>query len=216
MVARKVRIFDLVNGEFLREENRSFVKTVFGNVSEVRILATVVDTFTSEDRSFSTITLDDGTETLRVKTWNQDVEVLQPFEKGDFVECLGWVREYNNEIYLIPELIKKVSPNKWILRELEILESLLKIPKEEKEELVEEEVLEEIEENVDEEDLEEFEILDEDEIAEKVFSVLKKGEMDKKEIMAETQLDEIDVELALRELLDMGKIKDLGGKFKVI
>jgi len=204
MVCRKLRIMDIVNGEW-DEEDQS-LKTIFGKIDEIRAFGTVMDKFVSEDGKYSFIILDDGTETIRVKTWRDDVRRMEGIEKGDIVDVIGRLKYYNEEIYVSPRIIKKISYNFWLLRHLEIIESLKNLP-----EHIEKEEIKEITEEV-----EELEILDTDITAKKILDVLKSGEMSRDEIIEKTSLDEIDVELSLRELIDEKKIEEKNGKFRVL
>jgi RPA family protein len=262
MTAVKLRIRELVEGSW---DGRN-LHTIFGELSEVRILGTLIDVFITDDDSYTSLTVDDGTETVRIKAWRQDVEKLKEFLKGDLIEVVGKVREYNEEIYLTPELVSKVTPNKWVLRELELMKLYLEsgaaervqeapvaaeeepdisesaepdlegppiketgpaVTHEEKEikeeipekkEIKEEKALEEkevIEEESESDELEEFEILGEDEAVETVLELLQK-EMTKETLIQQSGLDEIDVELSLRELLDEGRITKEGNTYKKV
>ncbi len=264
MTAVKLRIQDLVEGTF----DGKYVHTMFGEVSEARILGTLIDVFISDDNNYISLTVDDGTETVRIKAWGQDVGNLKQFLKGDLIDVVGKVREYNDEIYLTSEVISRVPPNKWVLRELELMkvfvESGAKRPvigaepeevkqvepeaeiaaesevrseeveaergelkevqgeevgmktepkKEEKKEISAEK--KQVSEEVDFEEIEEFEIFGEDEVVETVLDLLE-TEMTKETLIAQSGLDEIDVELALRELLDERKIKKEGETYRRI
>ncbi len=127
MTAKKVKISDLMNGKWVKKEGMepSFIVTSYGEqVSRARILGTVVAKFLSEDGNFGSITLDDSTDTIRAKTF-KTVKPLEGAEIGDLVDAIGKVREYNAEIYFIPEIIYKVQdPNLEILRRLEIARKL--------------------------------------------------------------------------------------------
>jgi RPA family protein len=127
MTARKVKISDLMNGKWVKKEGMepSFIVTSYGEqVSRARILGTVVAKFLAEDGNFGSITLDDSTDTIRAKTF-KTVKPLEEVEIGDIVDAIGKVREYNAEIYFIPEIIYKVQdPNLEILRRLEIEKKL--------------------------------------------------------------------------------------------
>lgn len=123
MTAIKTDIKSAINGKFVKQDGftPSYVLTNLGQrLSRVRILATVVDKFISSDEQYATITLDDGTETIRAKEF-KSISVLQPVEGGDIVDVIGKMRIYNEEIYIIPEIIYKVEdPNLLILRKLEL------------------------------------------------------------------------------------------------
>jgi RPA family protein len=127
--AKKVRISDIVDGKFFygsREEMKpSYVITNLGmKVSRVNIVGTVIDKFVSEDKNYTFLTLDDGTESIRVKSFGEKVSLTEGVEKGDLVLVIGKVREYNGERYINLELLKKVDVNYETLRKLEIAEEL--------------------------------------------------------------------------------------------
>lgn len=120
--ARKVRISDLMSGSFVRQEGMepSYVETAGGQVARARIMATVMNVFRSEDGNFGSVTLDDGTDTIRGKAF-KDLRILEGVNVGDLVDVIGKVREYNGEMYVMPETIKKVGPEMELLRRAELL-----------------------------------------------------------------------------------------------
>jgi len=127
VTAKKVRISDITSGKWVKKEGMepSFIVTNYGeNISRARILCTIVSKFASEDGNFGSITIDDGTDTIRVKTF-KTVKPLASLNVGDLVDVIGKVREYNGEIYIIPEIIRNVDdPNIETLRLLEIKKNL--------------------------------------------------------------------------------------------
>lgn len=141
--ARKVRISSLTGGEWVKQEGMepSFVVTPSGErVARARILGTVVGKFMAEDGGFASITLDDGSDTIRAKTF-KGVKPLDAVTTGEVVDVIGKVREWNGEIYLIPEVVHKVdNPNLELLRRLEIaakIHAMDSSPQEGKEDLKE-------------------------------------------------------------------------------
>ena len=119
----KSKISDIVSGRYvvLPGFESNYVLTQNGmRLSRARILATVVDKFLSESGRYAAMTIDDGTDTIRAKAFNA-VSVFEPFAVGDLVDFVGKLREYQGEIYLVPEIIRKIDdPNYELLRELEI------------------------------------------------------------------------------------------------
>jgi RPA family protein/predicted transcriptional regulator len=122
LTAIKTKIKPITAGKYVSQPGfePNYVLTSLGiRVSRVRILATVVDKFVSETKKFSSITLDDGSDTIRAKAWNS--LILDELQIGDTIDITGKVREYQGEVFIAPELIRKVeNPNWEILRELEI------------------------------------------------------------------------------------------------
>lgn len=122
MVAKKMDIKALYTGKYTVQEgfNPNYIEVSGERVSMVRILAAVIDKFTSEDGNYGTITIDDGTDTIRVKAF-QDLRLIENVEKGDIVEIIGKIREYNEERYIQPEIIVKIEdPNFEVIRKLEL------------------------------------------------------------------------------------------------
>jgi len=118
----KTHVKAITSGRYVKQEgfNPNYVLTNIGRrLSRVRVAATVVDKFLSETGKFATITIDDGTDTIRVKVFNA-VSMFDSLEVGDIVDLIARVKEYNGEIYLAPEIITKCDPNFELLRELEL------------------------------------------------------------------------------------------------
>jgi len=122
--AKKVRILELTSGQWVKKEGMepSYVQTASGEqIARARILGTVVAVFTAEDGMFASVTLDDGTDTIRAKTF-KTVKPLDTVQVGDIVDIIGKVREWNDEVYIMPEIVTKVQdPNFELLRRLELL-----------------------------------------------------------------------------------------------
>jgi len=131
LVAKKVRISDIVNGKYFhgsKEEMKpSYVITPFGQkISRVNLIASVIEKFVSEDENYSSITIDDGTEAIRVKVFRDDIKILKEIEPGELSIVIGKIKEYNEETYISGEIVKKVEDmNFESLRKLEILNILL-------------------------------------------------------------------------------------------
>lgn len=76
-----------------------------------------MDSFTNEDETYGSLTLDDGTDTIQIKFFN-DLSLIEDFESGDIVEAVGKVREYQGEIYMNAEILKKREVKDELLHEL--------------------------------------------------------------------------------------------------
>ena len=124
MTAKKVRISELMAGKWVKKEGMepSFIVTDSGEkVSRTRVIGTVVASFMAEDGNFGSVTLDDGTDTIRAKTF-KTLKPLDELKIGDNIEVVGKVREYNGEVYIIPELVTSIQdPNTELLRRLELI-----------------------------------------------------------------------------------------------
>lgn len=124
LTARKVQIKDVIAGNYYQQEgfDPNYIITPYGlRVSRARILGTVVDTYINDDESYGAVTIDDGSETIRAKFF-QDLGMMEDAEEGDIVEVIGKVKKYDDEIYVNPELILPRSPNYELLRAVELKE----------------------------------------------------------------------------------------------
>jgi len=102
----------------------------------VNLLATVVGKFLSEDGNYGAITLDDGSETIRVKAFGPDVQKIKDVEMGMLVRFVGKIKEYNDERYLAPDFVKIVTDPNWIIvQKLELGKAKPSIVKSEPEEI---------------------------------------------------------------------------------
>jgi len=122
--APKVYAMELASGEFVRGGGsaRSYLRMWNGeDVEKARLMGTIVQKFVSNDQNYCAITIDDGTETIRIKGWREDAAAMLPFEVGQIVDVMGYVREYDGEVYLSPISIARITDPNWEpLRELEI------------------------------------------------------------------------------------------------
>jgi len=127
-VANRVWIKDLFDGQFIEKASELDSCSILYNnkkISRVSIIATVVQKFENEDMSYASVTIDDGSADIRVKTWKDDVDIISNAMIGDLVLLVGKVKKYNDELYIVPEILKKIDPN-WELIHKTIL---LKNPK---------------------------------------------------------------------------------------
>ena len=170
--AYKIRIGDLLRGNQIFEEtealNKRLLHIELGNKKLIRvnIIANVIDKFESESESrFATITLDDGSGQIRARVFGEDVNKFKELIQGDTIVIIGFVRSYNQELYILPEIIKKITPKYLLIRKLEIEKSVPKIKtSEQRQEIraIKEEIIEMIK------SAEEKEGIDKDEIITKI------------------------------------------------
>ena len=133
LTAKKSSIKEIVTGKFVKKEGfeSSYVLTNMGRrISRARVVGLIVDKFISPDERYATLTLDDSTDTIRCKAF-VNIKIFDGYKKGDMIESFGKVREYNEEIYIMSEIIKDIDPNFETLRKLE----LEKIVREQKEKI---------------------------------------------------------------------------------
>ncbi|MCC7571896.1 MAG: hypothetical protein KO464_00725 [Candidatus Methanofastidiosum sp.] len=267
MIAYKMRIIDLVNGKLKNDDMGGVIlSTPFGESKEARILGTIIDSYRNNENTYGSVTIDDGTATTRLKAWQEKIELLDKFKVGEIVDIIGRVGEFQDEIYIVPDIIIPVTPNYWIYRELELskrIKELMErglsfeykedkidsytpaapeIPQKEEtyEEVTEEVHISEVEEALQETEIESlmeevseetltkdmtedkgdmsfYEDIDEEEIKESIYNLLKTDpRISKSEISNVLSIDELDVELSIKDLMDEGRIKTKEDGFEII
>jgi len=218
-IAYKVRINEIISGKYIKEEgwNPNYIITNDGRqINRINLIATVVSKPTEQDSNYQSITLDDGTGRISARNFEKN-NIFEDIEIGEVILLIGRPREYGNEIYILPETIKKVQDKTWIkVRELELKNKKATKKIEEtsetrvsehnhKEKLsdkteMHEEVLETVEES----------------IPDKVIRVIK--ENDKGEgVDFEDVLKQVDNEEIIKDLLKKGELFEIRpGKLKVL
>lgn len=124
LTAYKLHISDLYAGSYVRKETGAFLDTSIGPVTRVRLLCTIVQRYDNVEKKYTSFTLDDATDTIRLKAWREDVDALADYKIGDVVDVIGKIRQQEDgELFIIPENVIKVEDvNVELLRQLEILE----------------------------------------------------------------------------------------------
>ncbi|MBI4453835.1 hypothetical protein HY636_04290 [Candidatus Woesearchaeota archaeon] len=116
-----VKIEDINSGSYVKvneEFSPDYVIVGEKKVSRVNIIAIVIDT-QSEER-FNNLTIDDGTGSIQVRDFGNKYNFAR-FNIGESIRVIGKPREFNNQIYLVPEIIKPLKDRKWIeLRKVEL------------------------------------------------------------------------------------------------
>jgi RPA family protein len=116
-VAYKVWISDISNGEYIKQEgfNPNYIVLDGKQISRVNLIATVVGKFMSDDGNYGAITIDDGTETIRMKAFGPDVIKIKKAEVGQLVRAVGKLKEYNDERYLSPDFVVEIKDPNWVI-----------------------------------------------------------------------------------------------------
>ncbi len=224
----RAKISDIVTGNFIHKEGfePSYVLTDLGQrISRIYLIGTIVDKFMNENGNYSSITIDDDSDSIRIKAFKEQVNIFDNFNVGDLVMVIGKVRNYADENYIIPEIVKEVTdPNLESLHKLEVLKQFmlhkkaLRIIKKEKENFGDVEKLKNyvkeqygIDEDVVDSTLEVFSI--EQETREKDYKPLLLETLDRldegngveiKKLLEESKLPEHTFEETINEILSDG------------
>lgn len=219
--AHKCNISEINTGRFVKKEGyeSSYVITQYGNIARLNILGVVVSAETN------TLILDDGTGKITIRSFEPLKKIP---ELGEVVTVIGKPRMYNNEKYVVPEIIKPVQNNKWIDYRKKELEQRTRIiqevprenpqPKQETEQEIKKEFeikkssqeikskeLEDVEENIHEEA---------ETSAEKIINYIKQKDEGKGISIAELETLNIDnFENTLKNLLAQGELYEVKAGF---
>lgn len=120
-VAYKVSIDEINTGRYHKEEGLKSNFLIIQNgikASRVNIFCVMISELT-EGPGFFELMIDDGTGSIQLRSFESG-DVFQGLAVGSIVCVIGRPREFNNEMYLIPEIIKKIDKN-WVeVRRLEL------------------------------------------------------------------------------------------------
>ncbi|NPE26954.1 hypothetical protein HNV12_03045 [Methanococcoides sp. SA1] len=132
-VAYKLRIGDILKGVPMMDEGKFlFLELGDKKVVRVNLLANCVDKFVQEgEKQFGSLTVDDASGQLKLKVFGEDVAKVADIMQGDTLQIIGNVREWNGELYMIPEVCKKVDARWLLVRKLEIEKGRKEMPVEE-------------------------------------------------------------------------------------
>ncbi|MBI4017606.1 MAG: hypothetical protein HY366_01525 [Candidatus Aenigmarchaeota archaeon] len=123
LTAVKAQLKQIMTGAYHAAEGfePGYVITRDGlRVSRARVLGTVMNRFVSEDGQYGFLVLDDESETIRVKFF-KNTKAMEGVEIGDLVDVIGKLRQYEGELYVQPEIVRKVeNPNFLVLRLAEL------------------------------------------------------------------------------------------------
>jgi len=121
-VAYKFRIGQILSGKPIMEnEKLKFLELSEKQVVRVNLIANVIDKYIQEgEKKFGSITLDDATGQIKIKSFGDEVDKFNDLNQGDTVLVIGLARSWNNEIYLSPEIVKKKDPSFLLVRKMEL------------------------------------------------------------------------------------------------
>ena len=123
--AVKVWIRNLANGSYVTNPGWEPNHVISGElrIGRANVMGVVVQKSDSKVLNYDYVILDDSTGRIMVRAF-EDRRVLCDFQVGDLINIIGKPREYAGEVYLIPEIARKVEDPLWVevrKRELEAM-----------------------------------------------------------------------------------------------
>lgn len=200
--AYKLHIKDLVSNPYIKNEGEvDYVEFKDLKVARARVMATIVNKMTFDNNS-GFLVLDDGTETIRARVWENNFQVIDNAVIGDLVDIVGRVRQYNEETYIVPEIIRKASPDFFVLRKLELSGKRPKVKEDKRAPAAEKK---------------EEEVIGKNEIYEFIKNLDKGEGAELKDVMSESGLKKPECLKLVRELMADGSVfEPKAEKFKVL
>jgi RPA family protein len=121
--AYKLRIGDILVGKPIFD-NDKYLYMELGDkkISRVNVIGNIVDKYESDgERKYLFLTLDDGSGQIKLKAFGEEELIkFKGVMQGQTVTIIGTVRNWNNETYVQPEIIKEQDPKYLLIRKLEL------------------------------------------------------------------------------------------------
>ncbi len=121
-VAFKFRVGDLLIGKPIFDGERfSFLELGDKKIIRVNVIGNIVDKYESEgEKMYCFLTLDDGSGQIKLKFFGDDVNKFKNAAQGQTVLVIGNLRNFNNETYIAPEIIREQDTKYLLVRKLEL------------------------------------------------------------------------------------------------
>ncbi len=121
-IAYKLRIGDILLGKpIMSQEKFQFLEIGNKKIIRVNVVGNIVDKYQSEgEKKYLFFTLDDGSGQIHLKTFGDELEKFKEFQQGETVVVIGIIRNWSNETYISPEIIKEQNPKYLLVRKLEL------------------------------------------------------------------------------------------------
>ncbi|MEE8182296.1 MAG: hypothetical protein V3T87_03185 [Candidatus Thorarchaeota archaeon] len=118
MTAVRASVADIIRGTYSEEDGHHVVSPQGVELRRVVLVGFIVSQYVGQG-SFASITIDDGTETIRAKTWGE-TQSLEQVETNTLAMIVGKIREYEGEVYILPEIVRSLDDANYItLHQLE-------------------------------------------------------------------------------------------------
>ena len=119
--AYKLKVGDISKGRPIYDGERfNFLELGDRKIARVNIVANVIERYLSDEGNYLSLAIDDASSQIRIKVFGDDIQKFKDIGQGDTVIVIGLLRNYNNEIYITPEIIRRKDPRYLLVRKLEL------------------------------------------------------------------------------------------------
>ena len=123
--AYKIWIASLINGNYIKGQEQfesGYIEFNSEKISRVNLVGGVIDKNSAE--KYVSVNLDDGSGIISLRAWNENMDLFLDVNIGDLILVIGKLKEYNNRIYVTPEIVRKLDNPLWLkVRKLELVRS---------------------------------------------------------------------------------------------
>lgn len=89
-------------------------------INRINLIANVIDNYQNPENTFAALTIDDGTGNMRIRAFSDSMSLIKDIQLGTTILIIGTLRYFNNELYILPEIIKELDPRWLLARKLEL------------------------------------------------------------------------------------------------
>ncbi len=118
LTAYKIDIFTILNNSLVKDDlSAGYINLNNNKISRVNVIATIIH---KPDQELNkSVIIDDGSGRITLRAFGND-GIFSNIEVGDLVLVIGKIRQFDNENYIFPEIIKKLTNPIWVeVRKLE-------------------------------------------------------------------------------------------------
>lgn len=141
LIAKKVYIKDIADGDYIEREgwNPNYVLVGGEEVSRANVIGVVVEKV--QENNFTSIVMDDGTSNIQLRSF--EYFDFDQYSTGDLIQVIGKIRVYNDDKYIVPEIITKLKNKEWAAYRKKEIEFLKKKYYKQQQEIISKETVEE-------------------------------------------------------------------------
>jgi RPA family protein len=121
-IAYKLRVGDLLAGKPVMDgEKFSFIEIGNKKIVRVNLIGNIVDKYVNDgEKKYAFFTFDDGSGQIKLKIFGDDSEKFKDVTQGQTVLVVGTLRNWNDETYIQPEIIREQDPKYLLVRKMEL------------------------------------------------------------------------------------------------
>lgn len=122
--AYKIRIGEILQGKPNTDSSTgrfSFLELGNKNIVRVNIVGNIIDKYESQgDKQYIFYTVDDGSGQIPLKVFGDDVNKFKDMSQGQTIVCIGKMRTFNDQLFILPEIMKEKDAKYLLVRKKEI------------------------------------------------------------------------------------------------